>query len=89
MANHKSAAKRAKQTEVRTERNRAIRSATRTAIKNFRMALDSQDGKAKELLDLATRAINKAASKGVLHKRTAARSVSRLAQAFKKASAAS
>lgn len=89
MANHKSAAKRAKQTAIRTERNRAIRSKTRSAIKNFRTALASQDGKTKELLDLATRAINKAASKGVFHKRTAARSVSRLVQAYKRVSTAS
>ncbi|MEL6544154.1 MAG: 30S ribosomal protein S20 [Myxococcota bacterium] len=84
MANHKSAAKRAKQTEVRTARNRAIRSRTRTAVKAFRQALESKDASAKELLALATKALNKAASKGVLHKRTAARSVSRLAQAYKK-----
>lgn len=89
MANHKSAAKRAKQTQVRTERNRAVKSLTRTAIKNFRTALEGKDANAKELLALATKAINKAASKGVLHKKTASRSVSRLAQAYKKFSAAS
>ncbi|MEM6731924.1 MAG: 30S ribosomal protein S20 [Myxococcota bacterium] len=84
MANHKSAAKRARQTEVRTLRNRKIKSRTRTAVKAFRAAIDSKDEKAKELLALATQSINKAASKGVIHKRTAARSVSRLVQAYKK-----
>lgn len=84
MANHKSSAKRARQAEVRTARNRAIKSRTRTAVKAFRTAIENKDEKAKELLDLATKALNKAASKGVIHKRTAARSVSRLTQAFKK-----
>ncbi len=84
MANHKSSAKRARQTEVRTERNRAIKSRTRTAVKAFREAVAKKDDAAKELLALATKALNKAASKGVIHKRTAARSVSRLTQAYKK-----
>lgn len=84
MANHKSSAKRARQAEVRTARNRAIKSRTRTAVKAFRDAVAKKDEKAQELLALATRALNKAASKGVIHKRTAARSVSRLTQAYKK-----
>ncbi len=87
MANHKSAAKRARQTETRTARNRLIKTRTRTAVKNFREALARNDEKAKELLDRATRALPKAASKGVIHKRNAARSVSRLVQSFKKRSA--
>lgn len=89
MANHKSASKRARQTEKRTIRNRNVRSRTRSAVKAFREALASGDAaKAQEFLGLATRALNKAASKGVVHKRNAARGVSRLTKAFQKLSTA-
>ncbi len=88
MANHKSAKKRARQTILRTERNVGVRSSIKTVVRAFREAIATGDMEvAKTKLAAATRAIRKAASKGVLHTRTASRRVSRLAQAFNKASA--
>jgi small subunit ribosomal protein S20 len=76
MANIKSQIKRNKTNERRRERNKAVRSALKTAEKKVRTA--DGDG-AQELRD-ASRALDKAASAGVLHKRTAARHKSRLAR---------
>ncbi|MFL5737287.1 MAG: 30S ribosomal protein S20 [Actinomycetota bacterium] len=76
MANIKSQIKRNKTNERRRERNKAVRSALKTAEKKVRTA--EGDG-AQELRD-ASRALDKAASAGVLHERTAARHKSRLAR---------
>jgi len=77
--NLKSAAKRARQSEKRRLRNKAIRTRTKTEIKKFLKALEEKDvEKAEELLRNAIKYIYKAKSKGVLHWRTAARKVSRL-----------
>lgn len=82
MANHKSAEKRARQALKRQEHNRAIRSEVRTRVKRVRAALEGQDAEAaRSSLRDAERALRKAASKGVVHKSTASRSVSRLAKA--------
>lgn len=90
MANHPSAKKRARQTVARTERNRSIRSRVKNATRAFREALASGDkDAAAKMLAEATRVIRKSASKGVLHKVTASRRVSRLAQAYHKATSAS
>ncbi|GAB7027987.1 30S ribosomal protein S20 [Geotalea toluenoxydans] len=79
MANHKSALKRIKQTEKRTERNRHIRSTLRTFIKRVREAVAAKDANlAKEALAAAIPVIDGAASKGVIHSSNASRSVSRL-----------
>ena len=84
MANHKSALKRARQSEKRYDRNRAIKGHLRTVVRAFREAVaEGNEEKTKETLGVATRAIRKAASKGVLHTRTASRRVSRLAQAVR------
>ncbi len=88
MANHKSAMKRARQTIVRTERNRVVKSRVRTAVRQFRDAI--ADGKLEEadaLLKTATRELRKASSKGVFHKRTVSRRVSRLVQGLNAARA--
>ena len=80
MANHPSAEKRNRQRVKRTLRNRAIKSAVRTQVKTVRSAIDAKDPKAaKEALAEAIIAIEKAASKGSLPRRTASRRVSRLA----------
>lgn len=85
MANHKSAAKRARQTVVRTVRNRATKAKVRTLTKKVETAIATKDKTAaKETLKGATRAIQKAATKGVVHKNTAARRQSRLAKAVNK-----
>ena len=79
MANIKSSQKAARQRITRTARNVARKTAMRTAIKKVRAALASKDAKAaKAALPSAVRAIDMAASKGVIKRGTASRSVSRL-----------
>ena len=73
----------------RTLRNRAIKSAVRTHVKSVREAVAAKDqNAAKAALAEATVAIDKAASKGALPKRSASRKVSRLASQVHKLSAA-
>jgi small subunit ribosomal protein S20 len=80
VANHPSAEKRNRQRVKRTLRNRSIKSAVRTHMKTVRAAVDAKDPKAaKEALAQATIAIDQAASKGALPKKSASRKVSRLA----------
>ncbi len=80
MANHKSAIKRHRQSLKRRERNRSQKSTIRTAVKSVQEKLAGGDAKgAQEELRSTERLIAKAASKGILHPRTAARRVSRLA----------
>jgi small subunit ribosomal protein S20 len=79
VANTRSAEKRNRQTQKRRARNASVRSNVKTAVKNAREALAAKDpSKVKEALTGAVRSLNKAASKGVLHRRTAARRISRL-----------
>jgi len=81
MANHPSAAKRARQALIRRDRNRSVRSGVRTAIKKVETAVAAKDrDAAASALVGATSVIARAASKGVLHKNTAGRRVSRLQQ---------
>lgn len=88
MANHPSAEKRNRQRIVRTERNRAVRSAVRTAVKKARTALAGGDAAAAaEPVKLATVALAKAASKGVVHVKAASRLTSRITSALSKLSA--
>jgi small subunit ribosomal protein S20 len=85
MANHPSAEKRNRQRLERAARNRAVRSAVRTALKHARTALDSADsGQAKALVHAASVALAHAAAKGVLHARTASRATSRIQSALHK-----
>ena len=81
MANHKSALKRARQNEIRRLRNRAVKTRVKSVVKAVRQAAaeEASDGVQAELTK-AQAAIDKASKKGVLHKRTAARKVSRLAK---------
>lgn len=79
MASHASAKKRIRQTEVRTARNRHVRSTVRTFIKRARQAIASGDTTAaQEALREAESKIRKAVSKGVFHHKTGSRYVSRL-----------
>ena len=79
MANHVSALKRARQTESRTDRNRANASRLRSALRDVRAALAGGDPKqAQEALHGTISAIDKAVQKGTLHKNTASRYKSRL-----------
>lgn len=85
MANHKSAEKRARQSERRRERNRTIKSRMRTVVKDCLVAIDGAAADAGEKLRAAERALRQAASKGVIPKRRAGRRVSRLAKRAAKA----
>ena len=82
MANIKSAKKRIIVTQTKTERNKAIRSEVKTAIKKVNAAIEAGDkAVATEALVAATSVIDKACTKGVYHKNNASRKVSRLASA--------
>ncbi len=73
MANIKSQIKRNKQNIAAHERNKSVKSALKTAVRNFREAAASGDAdKAKELAAVAGKKLDKAASKGVIHKNQAA-----------------
>jgi small subunit ribosomal protein S20 len=81
VANIKSQIKRVKTNEKRRQRNKSVRSAVRTAVRRFREAVESGDAdKATELQRAAARALDKAASKGVIHKNQAANRKSAMAK---------
>lgn len=81
MANHKSAIKRISQSERRRKRNQHVRSKMRTMVKRYRDALASGDAaQAGEAFKVVEREIRRAASRGVIPKRRADRSVGRLAR---------
>ena len=83
MANIKSAKKRILVTETKTARNRAIKSKVKTYVKKVETAVEKKDVEAaKVALKEAISVINKAGSKGVYHKNTCARKISRLTKAF-------
>ena len=85
MANIKSAKKRILVTRTKALRNKMIKSSVRTAIKKVDKAVLAGDKEAAAAaLQGATSALSKAASKGVYHKNTASRKISRLAAAVNK-----
>ena len=82
MANIKSAKKRILVNRTKAERNKAIRSSVKTAMKKVFAAVEANDKEAAQAaLLVATATIDKATSKGVYHKNNASRKVSRLAKA--------
>ena len=82
MANIKSAKKRISVTETQTARNKAIKSKVKTYVKKVETAVEKKDVEAaKVALKEAISVINKAGSKGVYHKNTCARKISRLTKA--------
>lgn len=82
MANIKSAKKRILVTRTKTERNKAIKSGVKTAIKKVYAAIESGDKVAATAeLAAATKTIEMAATKGIYHKNNAARKVSRISKA--------
>lgn len=77
---HKSTIRRARQAERRHERNRATINTVRTLIKKVQSAVaGKKTEEARTSLQEATSAIGKAVSKGILHRNTASRRISRLA----------
>ncbi|WP_029012183.1 30S ribosomal protein S20 [Niveispirillum irakense] len=84
MANHKSAEKRIRQTARRTEVNRARVSRIRTFLKKVETAIASGDkGAAAEAFKAAQPELMRGATKGVLHKNTVSRKLSRLSGRIK------
>ena len=82
MANIKSAKKRILVSEIRTERNKAIRSKVKTYVKKVQAAIEAGEKAAAEAaLRDAISEIEKAQAKGVYHANTASRKVSRLSKA--------
>ena len=80
MANIKSQLKRIKTNRKATERNKAYKSELRTVVRAARSAIASGDkADAQAKVQLATRKLDKAASKGVIHKNQAANRKSKLA----------
>ncbi len=81
MANIKSQIKRNRTNEVARLRNKSVRSAVKTAVRRFRAAADAGDrDTATSELRTASRALDKAASKGVIHANQAANKKSAMAQ---------
>jgi len=79
LANHKSAIKRARQNELRRLRNKSVKTKIKSIVKDVRSSIgetSAQDMTVK--LNTAQSAIDKASKKGVIHKRSAARKISRL-----------
>lgn len=90
MANHPSAEKRNRQRVCRTDRNRSIKATMRTVVKRARTALSTNEtveNRTAAVAD-AVKSVDRAAAKGVIHPKKAARTKSRLAkQAYKRAKA--
>jgi small subunit ribosomal protein S20 len=81
VANIRSAIKRARQNEKRRTRNATVRSAVRTSVRSARTALaGGQAGDARAAVAQTVQTLDKAVTKGVVHKNTAARKKSRLAR---------
>lgn len=79
MANHKSAEKRNRQSQVRRMRNRVNRSKMKTVIRSLNQAIEAGSAEeAKAALAAAVPVIAKTASKGTIHKKNASRKISRL-----------
>jgi small subunit ribosomal protein S20 len=83
VANIKSQEKRNRTNERRRLRNKSVKSSLHTAVRGFREAVESGDkDKAAELLVSTSRKLDKAASKGVIHKNQAANRKSALSRSF-------
>ena len=81
MANIKSQIKRNRQNEKAHQRNKAVKSALKTHVRKFREAADSGNvEEATQALRVATRQLDKAVSKGIIHKNQAANRKSAIAQ---------
>lgn len=90
MANHKSALKRARQDKVKRLRNMAYKTRVKNTFKQVRAAVtDNSVEEAKEGLVKAVSILQKTASKGVIHRKNAARRISRLARQVNRMSSSS
>ncbi|HBW36597.1 30S ribosomal protein S20 [Desulfosporosinus sp. BICA1-9] len=84
MPNIKSAIKRVELAKVRTIKNAAAKSSLRTTLRRFEESISTDSETAALALKKATRALDKASSKGLIHKNLAARKKSRLNKRFSK-----
>ena len=85
MANHKSALKRDRQSKVRRMRNRVNKTKMKTVVSAVEQAVEvGSEEQAREALQKAASVIQKTASKGSIHKKTASRKVSRLTKQVNK-----
>ncbi len=81
MANHKSAIKRARQSEARRLRNRGYKSQVKKAVKDVRSAVaESSPEEARENLRKAASVLQRTAARGVIKRKTASRKISRLSR---------
>ncbi len=87
MPNIKSAKKRVLVSEANYQRNKACRSALRTAIKKAEVAIDNNSADVAESVKVAVKKIDSAVNKGILHKNTAARKKSALVTRYNKTQA--
>ncbi len=86
MANTKSALKRLRSSERRRLHNRVFRGRARTAVKKARQLMETgQIEEAREAVQAASRSLDKAAAKGIIHKNNASRRKSRLMQQLSRA----
>ena len=81
MANHKSALKRARQNELSRLRNKTVKTRVKSIVKDVRFSVEeSSNGDVMAKLNAAQSLIDKASKKGAIHKKTAARKISRLSR---------
>jgi small subunit ribosomal protein S20 len=81
LANHKSALKRAHQNEIRRLRNKSVKTRMRNIVKDIRLSVrESSKEDVLKKLDMAKSNIDRAAQKGVIHKKAASRKISRLSK---------
>ena len=89
MAIHKSVIKRQKQSEKKHEINKSVKSMLKTLAKKVEQAVEAKNADvAKDAMVKAMKAYDTAASRGILHKSTASRKISRLSTRVHKISAA-
>ncbi len=88
MANTRSAEKRNRQSQKRRARNQGVRTRVKSAVRKVRETLERGEGaEAKQAFAAASRLLDQAAAKGVMHRNTASRRISRLAKAVGKPAA--
>ncbi|RPJ80927.1 MAG: 30S ribosomal protein S20 [Deltaproteobacteria bacterium] len=87
MANHKSALKRVKQSELKHIRNKAVKTRVKNTVKEVRTGSAEAGKDNSSILNTAKSIIDKAVKKGVMHKRTASRKISRLSKLINSKSA--
>jgi len=85
VANTKSAQKRVRSSARKRDANRIVRSESRSSLKRARQHIDNGDAAAPESVSQAVALLDKLATKGIIHKRNAARRKSRLMRALHRA----